>query len=401
MKDRALQLVFQSIVRFWVHPLESRIIPRLESARQTRINSTFLKWFSWWANAGRVAVLELRVDVVRWVGSEWSVTYIGDGASTEYLNTILFSETPKTEEFPQVYIWQVPGLIQRFSGEGDLVVCELNEILKWSFDGLNTFFIGLPSIIQVLEGIDRPLEEIMSSMNQTMRRRVRQLETERFSYIFTQEKEDFDFFYYRMYLPYTNLRHHGQGMILNDYETTLNYFKQGGLILIKDGLDPVCGMLCLLEGDMCHALQMGVLDGEFDLVKRGVNVALWWFMLLWARDQGAQKFDFGISWAQTSNGVFNFKRQWGTRVYLNQLVSTRLSFYAQVLPDKLRAHLNTLGNITIVDGKFYQLILLNPKETSTTTDYTRELKHAESCGLAGLVLISDNSKLQVISKTTD
>ena len=292
------------------------------------------------------------MDVVRWIGSDWSIAYIGDGASTEYLSTILFSETPKTEQLPRVYIWQVPGQIKKFSGEGDLVVCELNEILRWSFNGLETFFTVLPSITQVLEEINRSIEEILASMNQTMRRRVRQLETESFSYTYTQEKENFDFFYFQMYLPYTTLRHRGQGMILNDYETTLDYFMQGGLILIKDGQQPVCGMLCLLEGDMCHALQMGVLDGEFDLVKRGVNVALWWYMLMWARDQAAQKFDFGISWAQTSNGVFNFKRQWGTRVYLNQLINTRLSFYAQRLPDKLREHLNARGNITIVDGTF-------------------------------------------------
>jgi hypothetical protein len=347
-----------------------------------------------------MAVLDLRVNVKRWAGSEWSVTYIGDGTSIEVLCTILFPVPPMMDELPRVFLWQVPALIQKFAGEGDLVVCELNEIVRWSPNGLNTFFVVPLWIKQVLEEINRPMENILASMNQTMRRHVRQLETQGFTYLFTQGKEDFDFFYYRMYLPYITLRHGGQSMILHDYETVHNNFMKGGLVLIKDGQDPVCGMVCILAGEMCVALQMGVLDGEFDLVKRGINVALWWFMFHWARDQGAQRFDFGGSRAQTSNGVFNFKRQWGTRVYLNKNIHTLWSFYAQVLPDKLCKHLNALGIITIVDGKCYRVIMIGPKESSSTADFTRELKHAATRGLAGLVVISEKGKMQVISQSS-
>jgi hypothetical protein len=347
-----------------------------------------------------MAVLDLRVNVKRWAGSEWSVTYIGDGTSIEVLCTILFPEPPKVDELPRVFLWQVPALVQKFAGEGDLVVCELNEIVRWSFNGLNTSFIVPLWIKQVLEEIDRPTENILASMNRNMRRNIRRLEKQGFSYLFTQEKEDFDLFYYRMYLPYITLRHKGQGMILNDYESTLNNFLKGGLVLIKDGQDPVCGVLCLLDGDTCFARQMGVLDGELDLVKRGVNVALYWFMFHWARDQGAQRFDFGSSRAQTSNGVFNFKRQWGTRVYLHKNIHTLWSFYAQVLPDKLRKHLNALGIITIVDGKLYRVIMIGPKESSSTADFTRELKHAATQGLVGLMVISEKGKMQVISQSS-
>ena len=403
VKRRAVQLVHlvhRGIDRFWVDPLEYQIIPRLESGKQTRLRSATLRWASWCANVGRVAVLDLRVEVKRWAGPEWTVTYIGDGTSIEALCTILFPEPPKVNELPRVFLWQVPALVQKFSDEGDLVVCELNEIVRWSPNGLTTSFVVPRWIKQVLEEIDRPMENVLASMNQTMRRKIRQLEKEEFSYIFTQNKEEFDFFYYRMYLPYIKLRHEGQGMILDDYESVHNLFMKGGLILIKDGQDPVCGMVCTLDGDKCTALEMGVLDGDFDLVKRGINVALWWFMLLWAREQGAQRFDFGSSLAQTSDGVFNFKRQWGTRVYLHKGIHTQWSFYAQALPDKLRKHLNALEIITSLDGKCYRVIMTGPTESSSTADFTPELKHADKCGLAGLMVISENGKRQVISQSS-
>lgn len=341
-------------------------------------------------------MLDIRVQAKRWVGPEWAVTYIGEGESIEAIRTILFPEPPEMDELQQAFLWQVSALVQKFTGEGDLVVCELNELVRWSYQGLNTFFTVPQWIRQILEDIDRPLENILADMNQSMRRKVRQLEKQGFSYLFTQEEEDFDLFYKRMYLPYIPSRHRGQGMVLRDYESIHNLFTQGGLILVKDGDDPVCGMVCVLEGDTCVAYQMGVLDGDFDLVKRGINVALWWFMLLWARDQGARRFDFGGSRAHTSNGVYNFKRQWGTRACIQEDRHTVWSFYAERLPEKLINQLNSLGIIAIEDGKFYRVQVKDPKELSRTANFNRELKQAAACGLSGLVVLSDDGEKQVI-----
>ena len=396
---KLVHLVHRGIDRFWIHPIESNIIPRLESARQTRLNFALLKWFSWWANLGRVIVMDLRVDVKHLVGSEWSVTYIGGGKSLEVINTILFPESPKVNELPRVFLWQVPALIRKYTGEGDLVVCELNEIVRLSPIGQNTSFVMPLFIKQILEEIDRPMENILASMNQTMRRNIRKLEKQGFSYIYTHEKEVFDLFYYRMYLPYITSRHQGQGMIIDDYESTLNTFTNGGLLLIMDGQEPVSGMICQLKGEICVARIMGVLEGEFDFVRRGTNVALWWFMLLWARKQGAHQFDFGGSRAYTSDGVFNFKRQWGTRVIPYKGIYAHWSFYTQKLPENFQEYLNKLGLITSLDGKFYRVILDGPLEFSSTMDIPREISLADKCGLEGLAVLSVQGKLQIIPRS--
>jgi hypothetical protein len=44
--------------------------------------------------------------------------------------------------------------------------------------------------------------------------------------------------------------------------------------------------------------------------------------------------------------------------------------------------------------------MIGPKESSSTADFTRELKHADKCGLAGLVVISEKGKMQVISQSS-
>ena len=396
LSSRALNLVHHGLAHWWVHPLENRVIPWLESGRQTRFRSAILRWVAWCANVGRILVLELRVNVQRWVGSEWSVTYIGDGTSTEYLSSIMFPNEHTVVELPRVFLWQVPALVQKYTGEGDLVVCELNEIARWSLSGVNTFFFVPLWIKQVLEEIDRPMEDILASINRTTRKNIRRLESEEFTYLFTQEEEDFDFFYNRMYLPYIPARHQGQGMVMREYESIHNLFLEGGLILIEDCHEPACSMVCILDDDTCVSCQMGVLDGDFDRVQRGINVALWWSMLDWARSKGARRFDLGGSRAQTSNGGLNFKRLWGTQVCKQEGLHTHWSFYSTHLPTKLIEHINSPGIIAHLIGNFFRVIVSDLGDPLDIGDLSREKKRAAACGFSGLLVLSEGKEQQII-----
>ena len=400
LSSRALSLVHHGIARWWVHPLENRVIPWLESGRQTRFRSAILRWAAWCANVGRILVLELRVNVQRWVGSRWSVTYIGDGTSTEYLSSIMFPNEHTVVELPRVFLWQVPALVQKYTGEGDLVVCELNEIARWSLSDVNTFFVVPLWIKQVLEEIDRPMEDILASINRTTRKNIRRLEKQDFSLVLTHKKEDFDLFYYRMYLPHITSRHKGRGMILDEYELLRKIFISGGLLLIKDGQNPVCGALHYMDGNTCVIRQGGVLDADFELVKRGVKIAQSWFMIQWAHNQGIQRIDFGSSRAQASDGVFQFKRHMGTRVVSHKYIYTQWGFYGQSLPENLRNHLNIQRMITVVDRKFHLVLLSDSNDSTSSVDIARELKFASACGLSGLVVINENGERRVISHST-
>src|SRR5512136_2189029 len=131
-KHSIVHLMHQGIIRFWVQPLESQIVPRLAAARRTRLHSLLLKWALWCANVGRAAVMDVRVIVNRWSGPDWSATYIGEGTSVEVIRHILFPSPPVVNELPRVSLWQVPALVRKFAREGVVVVCELNEIIHWS-----------------------------------------------------------------------------------------------------------------------------------------------------------------------------------------------------------------------------------------------------------------------------
>jgi hypothetical protein len=201
-----------------------------------------------------------------------------------------------------------------------------------------------------------------------------------------------------MYCPYIRWRHGAATDELRSYEEMNFCFQSwGGVILVKQGQEPVCGMLCYLRDGECEAMEMGVLDGRFDLVKQGSNVALWWFMLNWARQQGACRFDFGSSPAQTANGTFNFKRQWGTRVVKDKRRHSLWSFFCIDISPNLRERLNSVGWISEVGGRHYRVLILD-SDAPTYADAVRAgLDEAANCGLDGVLTISAKGERQITS----
>jgi hypothetical protein len=395
IKSRLISTAHKWITQYWVHPLEVRVAPHLAQGERTKAKARLLRLALWLANVGRILVLDMRVGVTAWIGDEWTVLYVGGGKSGEFLQHVLFPAPPRVEERGRLSLWQVKAAVAQSLRPDTVVVCELNEAVQVAPAGPVVRFNMPDWVQQILDGADRPLEEILAAMNQTMRRNVRQLDKEGLAYIYSTATEDFDFFYHRMYLPYIRSRHGGRGAVLHSYATLTKVFQRGGLIFVQRDGSPVCGMMCVIDGDLCRAGQMGVLDGDFGLVKQGVNVALWWYMLDWARAQGVKRYDFGASRPSTANGVFNFKRQWGTHVYVHEATYTRWTFIAQQPVAPLRQHLSTLGWVTQQDGGCYQVVLDDPDQPLDAGELARRSEEACKSGLAGVLLITPDGERRI------
>jgi hypothetical protein len=395
IKRRALHLIHSSIARLWVGPLEDRIIPGLEK-NPGWLSKKLICWASWGANAGRVMVNELRLSKKRWVGPHWSVTYLGNEKSSEFFCCNLFPTPPEEVESKNIFLWQAPGLIRKQAEEGDLVVCELNQVVNYSSAGIDRLFTTPREIQMVIEGFDRPMDEILAGFQQQTRKRVSQLEAQGYSYCPTHSEADFEMFYQRMYLPHILGRHSGRGLDLSDHDLMLRYFKEGVLILVcLDGV-PIAGGILILNGDLCLALELGVLDGQYEWVKRGCNNALYWFSMQWAHERGARKFALGQTFPLNSNGPLMYKRQWGARVHRDTHNHLKWSFYGNKLPDGLRSHLTDLGFISELDGNYYQALLPNPAEPVDGEKLSTHLLHLSRFGVAGLMSISADGEKRLI-----
>ena len=72
------------------------------------------------------------------------------------------------------------------------------------------------------------------------------------------------------------------------------------------------------------------------------------------------------------------------------------TFLAQDLPPSLRDHMNRLGFISEIDGRFYGVVLGSTTDSVTETEVSQELLAVEKQGLDGLVIVSAKAKPMVL-----
>ncbi|MEW6074718.1 MAG: GNAT family N-acetyltransferase [Candidatus Omnitrophota bacterium] len=168
----------------------------------------------------------------------------------------------------------------------------------------NPIFLGINDLVKTNKL--RKSETLLSD--------IKKINNSHYEYeFFKNDRSLLDFFYYNMYTPYVNNRY-GDEKFLTSYGEILSYFKKGGLILVKDGDRYVSGTIVKIEDKKLSTCKSGVLNGDMNLVKKGVLTALFYFYCKFAQDNGLTKIDYGLSRPFLNDGVLRYKAKWNTKI---------------------------------------------------------------------------------------
>lgn len=126
----------------------------------------------------------------------------------------------------------------------------------------------------------------------------------------SRDPADFDLFYHRMFLLHVR-KQYGDRAYVDPYGEIRPWFDRGLLILVEEGGKPAAGGLCAIEGDALIFYRTGVLEGDYELVKKGAQAAIYYFMLQYAKEQKLARVNFLMSHAFVYNGVYKHKAGWG------------------------------------------------------------------------------------------
>jgi hypothetical protein len=331
-----------------------------------------------------------RLSAYRLIGADWTIIFVGGDVDLLEVSHLFFEEKVDQQELGKVALWQLSAQAQQWLAEGvDLVVCELGRIHPRS---KATFTFTVPIWIQQILTLPEPLESFLSGRHiKSVRHNLNRAQKAGFSWYFSKSKKDFDHFHYNMYLPYIRNRHEERALIAPYKDQWQRWFVRGGLIVVTQNDARVGGLLCYVKGDTCFAIEVGVLGGDPDLIGQGIKISSDWFAINWAYQQGARTYDMGGTRPWRSDGVFIYKSRWRAKVVRRRRIYGVWTFIAQNLSPALRDHINRLGFISEIDGKFYG-VLLNGDTDSTETDVNQELLAVGKQGLDGLVIISADSK---------
>ncbi|MEJ2556289.1 MAG: GNAT family N-acetyltransferase [Anaerolineae bacterium] len=383
MQRATLRAIRAFILRRWVHPL-SNLAVKLTAKQEGWVRDGLIKAVVIASQLGRLVMTMLRVNVKRLGGSDWSVIYIGEEFSLEELRHVLFPSPASVDHLGRIFLWRVPGLVRQFVNDGEFVVCELNRLVPWR-PRAGYVFTATPWVRQILD-IARPLDDILAGMNQNMRRNIRKLEKAGFSYRFTREPADLDLFYHQMYVPYITSRHEARAIVAKYYEIEYTLDK-GGLIMVEYQGQPVSGMGCKVLGDACRADVLGVHKDRFDLANKGAIASVFWFMLDWAQGKGLRSFDLGGSRARLADGVFNFKRQWGTQLSAPLTMHTAWTFVAERIPADLCRFINAQGFLGQLDGQWRVAMFETPEVQLSNEEIEHARQMAQRAGAADVQIL--------------
>jgi hypothetical protein len=246
----------------------------------------------------------------------------------------------------------------------------------------------MPNKVEQYLVLDTPLEQVVAGRRgRGIRARLNHAKDMGLGYRFSHDAADFDRFYREMYLPFVS-RRHGQLASISTYEALRAQFERGGLLLITHGPEDVAGSVCYLQDGMLYAVEEGIVNGDPELLRIGINAFLYWCSFRWALEHKAHRFSLGASYATAADGAFNFKSHWGARVKRWRGLADYWEVWAGWLAPPQAKRLNALELVAEADRGFYRVWVIG-SDAAPPDQLGAVMAEAALAGLDGVLRLGD------------
>jgi len=144
---------------------------------------------------------------------------------------------------------------------------------------------------------------------------IKKINNSDFYYTISNDPKDFRRFYNNMYLPYVRKRYYNVLLKL-EYSLLKHNFSNGELLLIKEGNHVVAGGIInysIMKGQP-RGTQLGVSEGNFDLVKKGALIAYYYYAIQHLTKNGFKNFNIGPARPFWEDGVLKHKLLWSAQL---------------------------------------------------------------------------------------
>jgi hypothetical protein len=351
--------------------VQQMVIPRLHKAKEIvrLVKEPYLTLYQWQGQneAGRL-----------------TVSYAGLGYAKSLLRQMLFPQGSSEKEVGRIPAWRLEGLAN--VAGSDMTIVEISKHLIRKLPHQKA--IILPFRIRYTLDLRGEWLDIEERFHRNVRRNARKAHGyESYEYEISHRKEDLEMFYHTMYLPTVHARHGELADILPEREA-YQLLRYGWLFLVKQEGDYVCGSLGYAKYGAVEFKEMGVRNGDMNLMRQGVVEAMNYLRIRWANQQGYQALSFGDSWPYLS-GIFQAKRKWGSAVSISTHEHKRIWLIVQRnTPAIVQFLQNNPCVICDEQGKLYGFIV-TPYFDAVTPEMEMEwYKLYATPGFTGLLVCS-------------
>lgn len=243
---------------------------------------------------------------------EFSTLFLGGEPGLALASELLYAGARSREKIEETFLWRIGSQDDRSLPKTDLVLVRRHRFLS-SYLRRKGFLI-MPEWVLFFLDLDRPFPEPCNlRKNKGLGANFREFKRHPYSYEITHDPAVLDLFYHRMYVPYANLRY-GQTSETSDFHHIRSQFKQGWILLVRNGPDCVAGVFMSAKGNTLVLSHLGVMDARLEYLRMGALTALYYFSITWARENNYKRVDFGHCKSFLNDGVFKYKKRWGMSI---------------------------------------------------------------------------------------
>jgi hypothetical protein len=200
------------------------------------------------------------------------------------------------------WYWQIPDLIK--SNKLDMIITEISPIVLNHFQKCNGYII--PVWITMKIHIDRPMSEICHRSVSDFSDVIRKIRKYNMTYEILTDKESFNYFNNKFYLPYITKRH-GKEAWIEDLNIIWALSPLPFLIVIREDGVIVGESVIRKSGESLYLMRLGLLDGNEEYLRHGVIGALYYFGILEGKNMGCRYLDVGGTRPFLTDGLTKFK----------------------------------------------------------------------------------------------
>src|SRR5512143_1533537 len=314
--------------------------------------------------------------------------FIDKKTLSNYMMQRIYSGSPTILKKWRIFVPSIKKFVRTSSHGIDMCVAVLPRSLEKEFGRLCDF--------KTQEWVHQslPLSSSAAVTNERLVRKLREagkrIKKEGFDFKISNDPNDFDTFYHDMYVP-TAQKQFGDLAIIEPYEELKSIFLNGLLLFVTENGSPVAGTLRFFRNKTLVGYRLGVLHGDHDYVKIGVQSAIYYFGIRCALDGSCDLVDVFYSRPVLEYGVYRHKRGGGATVSHYDELKTWVYFFILDHGDKT-ARLFEMNPLIIHTKKGLMGLLGMVDAAELSSEIRKELirKHYAP-GLKGLMLMTPGS----------
>lgn len=245
---------------------------------------------------------------------------------------------------------KIPGLLKRY--HSDMVISEISPLVLDKFRKYEGYII--PEWATMKINLERPMTEIYARKNSDFPDVKRLIRKYNLTYEIRTDVESIQFFYNKIYLPFTKSRHGNEAWIL-DINMILKSSPPPEMISIMENRVTVGASLIQKENDEWRLLYLGTIDGNQEYLRHGVIGAIYYFATLEAKKTGYKRLNVGGSRPFINDGLTRYKLGLGAK-FVPELTPFRYFLWLGVNEESSEAQKFLKNNPFMHLGEGYQLV---------------------------------------------